>query len=41
MNIEDKARLCREIWRVLRPRGRLAMHEIIAGPVGPVRFPVP
>lgn len=41
MNIEDKARLYREIHRVLRPRGRLALHEIMAGPEAPVHFPVP
>jgi SAM-dependent methyltransferase len=41
MNIEDKERLYAEIHRVLRPGGRLAMHEIMAGPVQPVHFPVP
>lgn len=41
MNVEDKARLYREIHRVLRPGGRLALHEIMAGPEAPVRFPVP
>lgn len=41
MNIADKERLYRQIHRVLRPRGRLAMHEIMAGPNQPIHFPVP
>jgi len=41
MNIADKRRLCAEIARVLRPRGRLALHEIMAGPTQPIHFPVP
>jgi SAM-dependent methyltransferase len=41
MNIADKERLYKEIRRVLRPGGRLALHEITAGPNAPVRFPVP
>jgi SAM-dependent methyltransferase len=41
MNIPDKARLYREAHRVLRPGGRLAMHEIMAGPVPGLHFPVP
>jgi MPBQ/MSBQ methyltransferase len=41
MNIADKERLYREIHRVLRPGGRLALHEILAGPVSPIHFPVP
>jgi ubiquinone/menaquinone biosynthesis C-methylase UbiE len=41
MNIQDKARLYGEAYRVLRPRGRLALHEVVAGPVQPVRYPVP
>jgi SAM-dependent methyltransferase len=41
MNIEDKERLYESIRRVLRPGGRLALHEVMAGPGGPVHFPVP
>jgi SAM-dependent methyltransferase len=40
MNIEDKAGLYEEIFRVLRPGGRLVFHDILAGPVGPIHFPV-
>ena len=41
MNIADKAGLYAEIGRVLRPGGQLALHEIMAGPISPVQFPVP
>lgn len=41
MNIADKARLYAEIRRVLRPTGRLVFHEVMAGPVQPIHFPVP
>jgi SAM-dependent methyltransferase len=41
MNIAEKERLYREVRRVLRPGGVLAMHEIMAGPVQPIHFPVP
>lgn len=41
MNIEDKERLYGEIRRVLRPGGRLALYEIMAGRQGPIHFPVP
>ena len=41
MNIADKERLYAEIRRILRPGGRLAMHEILAGEVSPIHFPVP
>ena len=34
MNVEDKERLFAELHRVLRPGGRLALHEICAGPGG-------
>jgi SAM-dependent methyltransferase len=41
MNVEDKGQLYREAHRVLRPAGRLALHEIMAGARSPIHFPVP
>jgi SAM-dependent methyltransferase len=41
MNIPDKARLYREMYRVLKPGGTLAVYDILEGPSGPVHFPVP
>jgi ubiquinone/menaquinone biosynthesis C-methylase UbiE len=41
MNIPDKPALYRHAHGLLRPGGRLAMHEIVAGPAGPPHFPVP
>src|SRR5689334_10536017 len=41
MNVEDKERLYAEAHRVLRPGGRLSFHEVMAGPVQPIHFPVP
>ncbi len=40
MNIEDKRQLFREIGRVVRPGGRLAMHEVMEGPAAGVLYPV-
>lgn len=41
MNIANKRQLYAETYRVLRPGGRLALYEIMAGPYGPLHFPVP
>jgi SAM-dependent methyltransferase len=41
MNIADKQRLYAETYRVLRPGGKLALFEIMAGTHGPLRYPVP
>ena len=40
MNIDDKATLYTEFHRVLRPGGRLATQEPVAGPVQPPYFPL-
>jgi len=41
MNIADKAGLYAEARRVLKPSGRLAFFDIMAGPEQPLHFPVP
>lgn len=41
MNIPAKERLYAEIARVTRPAGRFVLHDVLAGPGGPLHFPVP
>lgn len=41
MNIADRARLYSEIRRVMRPGGRFALYDVVAGSAGPLTFPVP
>lgn len=41
MNIADKARLYREVARVLKPGGRFGLYDVMAGPAGTPHFPVP
>jgi ubiquinone/menaquinone biosynthesis C-methylase UbiE len=40
MNIADRGRLYREMRRVLKPGGKLALQEVAAGPGGAPHFPV-
>lgn len=41
MYVSDKGRLYHEARRVLRPGGKLAMHEIVDGSVSPPYYPTP
>ncbi|MBZ5486772.1 class I SAM-dependent methyltransferase [Halomonas aquamarina] len=42
MNMPDAAQVFKESRRVLRPGGKLVMHEVVSGPeVSQLRFPVP
>lgn len=41
MNIEDKRKLCDEIYRVLKPGGRFAFQEMLAGEKATSYFPLP
>lgn len=41
MNIVDKKQLFRELFRVLRDDGMIAIHEVCAGPAGTPHYPVP
>lgn len=41
MNIGDKAALYREVARVLKPRGKFGIYDLLQGEGGGVLFPVP
>ena len=41
MNIADKQRLYSEMFRVVKPGGRLLLYDIVAGHGGAIHFPVP
>lgn len=41
MNIEDKQRLCDEVFRILRPGARFGLYDIMRTAEDPLPFPVP
>lgn len=41
MNIEDKATLFREVWRVLKPDGVFGIYDVMRDGEGDFSFPVP
>lgn len=41
MNIPDKDAFFSEIHRALKPMGKLALHDVMAGSIQPIHFPVP
>jgi ubiquinone/menaquinone biosynthesis C-methylase UbiE len=41
MNIEDKAQLYAEVWRVLKPGARFGIYDLLQGDGGDVLYPVP
>ena len=41
MNIEEKSRFYSEIFRALKPGGKLLFHDIFQGEGGEIHFPVP
>ena len=41
MNIKDKSRAAKEFFRVLKPEGKLILHEITKGQSNTLDFPVP
>jgi SAM-dependent methyltransferase len=41
MNIEDKAQLYAEVWRLLKPGGRFGIYDVLQGEGGDVVYPVP